>query len=89
VRPAGTRTTLWQAVKNRLRPLWRRFRPAGPEPWAHIASYSHREEELLAAFARAGFAAAQTHTLGVFDGLPTRVYFLERAPAGGAGGAGA
>lgn len=79
VRPVGMRITAWQKVKDRLRPWWRRLRSKGSQPWAHITSYAHREENLLAAFARTGWSVAETHTIAEQDGLPTRVFVLRPA----------
>lgn len=91
VRPVGTRDGLRQKLKARLRPWWRRVRgakpAAGTEAWAHIASYSHREEDLLAAFDRAGLAVAETCTLEERDGQANRVYFLAGQKAGAVPGA--
>lgn len=85
VRPADARLTAWGALKDRLRPWWRRLRPVdrtiAATPWAHITSYPHPEENLLRAFAAAGLVVVETHTLELHEGLANRVYFLTRTPA--------
>jgi ubiquinone/menaquinone biosynthesis C-methylase UbiE len=71
-------------VKAVLRPIARRFRPKVRQPaattpatpWAHIPSYSHREDQLLAAFGETGFHVQKTHTFDPESVSPTRVYFL-------------
>jgi len=81
VRSSGMRMAAWQRVKGWLRPLWRRLRRASTAtecPWGHIASFSHPENDLRAAFARAGLEERRAVTLSDYQGLPTRVYFLER-----------
>ncbi|HEY0968104.1 MAG TPA: class I SAM-dependent methyltransferase [Opitutaceae bacterium] len=83
VRPVGSRKSAWVAFKDVVRPWLRRLRLIRSErPWAHITSYSHREEELLGAFSRAGMIVCSTQTSGFYDGLPSRVYFLRRRGAG-------
>jgi ubiquinone/menaquinone biosynthesis C-methylase UbiE len=87
VRPETGWAAAPQVWRDRLRALWRRVRPARETaaalPWSHIASFSHRETVVLAAIAGAGFAVRATHTLGHTNGLPTRVYFLNRADGSG------
>lgn len=83
VRPAGYRESPWRRLKEVLRPAWRALRSKlGTKPrlpWGHITSYSHREEELLAAIQNAGLTITETRTLEQQPGLANRVYFLTRA----------
>ncbi len=81
--------TPWQTLKDWMRPFWwkiRLFRRSAPtEPWAHITSYSHYEEDLLAAFVQAGLVLREARTLSMQGGLANRVYFLEPVAAPPAG----
>lgn len=82
VEPRPESGLLMKAVKSVLRPIWRVLKSGGPAvaapatPWAHIASFSHREQHLLAAFAEAGLRVDRTHTFDPEARFPTRVYFL-------------
>lgn len=79
VRPKDWRPTLWQRMKGRLGGLRRRLGAAGREQaWAHIPSFSHPEEELVASFDAAGLAVSEAVTLGEQNGLLNRVYTLAR-----------
>ncbi len=88
---AGNREAPWRKkIKDALRPLWRRLRPAPPAPaatpWSHIPSHSHAEAALLAAFSQAGFMVDRTHTFDPGSRFPNRVYFLSRRPCAGEDG---
>ena len=81
VEPRPERGPLVKTVKALLRPLWRLLKARGAAaapatPWAHISSFSHREQHLLAAFAQAGLHVDRTHTFDPAARFPTRVYFL-------------
>lgn len=85
VEPAGVVASAKRAVKNFLRPLWRKLRPPLPAapatPWSHIGSFVHAERDLLNAFARTGWTVQRTATLGGTGDRVNRVYFLRPAAA--------
>ncbi len=85
VRPSGSTFSPWRVFKDWARPYWRRLVPAllrgRPQPWEHITSFLHREDDLIAAFAAAGLVIRETRTLEFQNELANRVYFLTRAAA--------
>ncbi len=84
VRPAGQPRPFAPGLRRKLGPTWRRLRAAlgGPpvQPWSHIASFSHGDDEIRQAIAAAGLVVARVHDFGAdAAGLLNRVYFLTRA----------
>lgn len=79
---SNARPKLMDHIKNLLRPLlrwcWERGNSKLETPWAHIKSFCHREDHLLAAFARAGFMVEKIHEFEVAESAPAKVYFLLR-----------
>jgi len=79
VSPPGRRGW-WRALRDRVRPWYRRIRPGrGGQPWSHITSYSHDEPALRGLFAEAGLHVEARHELGLSAGLPVLVFQLRRA----------
>jgi hypothetical protein len=66
-------------VKDVLRPWYRRLKPAAAtQPWSHISSFSHPEQELAEAFRTAGLVVRETTRMSDSGGQPVVVYTLER-----------
>jgi ubiquinone/menaquinone biosynthesis C-methylase UbiE len=69
----------WRGFKDLVRPWYRRWRPArDAKPWSHIASFSHAETKLRAAFAAAGLGVREAQRMSDSGGQPVMVYTLER-----------
>jgi len=68
----------WAALKNRLRPWYRRLRPMPVnQPWGHITSYPHPEQAIRAAFAATGWRVVEETRMTDSAGMPVKVYTLE------------